>query len=188
MTSGGDISWRPLVAGDLPLLAAWLAEPQVRRWWNHDSAAEAVERDFGAGIRGEEAGEDLVVSLDGQPVGLVQRAVIADYPEDMRELSQLTEVPDRSVEIDYLIGTPEARSRGLGSRIIASIVADTWLRHPPVPAVIVPVVAANAASWRALEKAGFHRVAEGELEPENPIDDPLHYIYRQDRPPAGGAS
>jgi hypothetical protein len=43
-------------------------------------------------------------------------------------------------------------------------------------------VAANTASWRALEKAGLTRIAEGAMSPENPLDDPLHYIYRADRP------
>jgi aminoglycoside 6'-N-acetyltransferase len=38
------------------------------------------------------------------------------------------------------------------------------------------------ASWRALEKAGLKRVAEGPMSPDNPIDDALRYIYRVDRP------
>jgi hypothetical protein len=42
------------------------------------------------------------------------------------------------------------------------------------------------ASWRALEKAGLKRVAEGPMSPDNPIDDALHYIYRVDRPGAAG--
>jgi len=48
--------------------------------------------------------------------------------------------------------------------------------------VLVAVVAANTASWRALEKAGLRRIATGEMSPDNPIDDPLHVIYRIDRP------
>ncbi|MET7498778.1 hypothetical protein [Streptomyces microflavus] len=39
----------------------------------------------------------------------------------------------------------------------------------------------NRASWRALEKAGLLRVAEGEMEPDNPVDDRAHYLYRIDR-------
>lgn len=47
---------------------------------------------------------------------------------------------------------------------------------------VVPIFAGNRASWRALEKAGFIRIAEGDLVPDNPIDPPLHVIYRLDRP------
>src|SRR4051794_36894294 len=116
----GSLSWRPLVAADLPRLAQWLAEPQVARWWNHDPSPAAVERDFGPSVRGEEAGEDLVVLLDGRPIGLLQRSRIADYPEDMAGFGALAEVPPGAVELDYLIGEPTLRARGLGSRLIAA--------------------------------------------------------------------
>ena len=54
--------------------------------------------------------------------------------------------------------------------------------------MLVAVVAANVASWRALEKAGLKRVAEGPMSPDNPIDDALHYIYRVDRPGAASSA
>ena len=178
----GALSWRPLTAGDLPMLAGWLAEPAVARWWHHDSTPTGVERDFGPSVRGEEPGEDLVVLLGERPVGLLQRSVIADYPEDLEEFGALVDVPDGAVELDYLIGDPDLRGRGLGSRLIAAAVEDTWRTGPDVPAVMVAVVAANIASWRAVERAGLTRIAEGPMEPDNPVDDPLHYVYRVDRP------
>jgi aminoglycoside 6'-N-acetyltransferase len=179
MAIDGSLTWRPLAAADLPLLASWLAEPGVRRWWNHDPAA--VAEDFGPSVRGEEPGEDLVVELDGTPVAFVQRARFADYPEDTEELALITEVPDGAVEVDYLIGDPALRGRGLGSRIVDAVVADVLATRPEVPCVIVPVAAGNPASWRALEKAGFTRVAEGPLTPDNPVDPPDHVVYRRDR-------
>ena len=182
--SDGVLSFRPLTARDLPMLAGWLREPQVARWWNHETSREAVERDFGPSTRGEEPGQDLVVLLDGQPVGLLQRSVISDYPEDLAEFSAVIEVPPGAVELDYLIADPALRGRGLGSRMIAAAVADTWHSYPDAPAVLIAVAAANAASWRAVEKAGLTRVAEGAMTPDNPVDDPLRYIYRAGRPPA----
>ncbi len=170
------------MSADLALLCEWLREPQVARWWNHDATTAGVERDFGPSVRGEEPGEDLVVLLNGRPVGLLQRAVIADYPEELAEFATLVEVPDNAVELDYMIADPALRGRGLGARMIAQAVEDTWEAHPTTPAVLVAVVAANTASWRALEKAGLQRIAEGAMSPENPVDDPLHYIYRVDRP------
>ena len=186
--SGGLLSWRPLIAGDLPMLAEWLREPQVARWWNHEATLEAVERDFGASTRGEEPGEDLLVLLDGRPIGLLQRSAIGDYPEDLTKFSAVTEVPAGAVELDYLIADPALRGRGLGSRMIAAAVEDTWSSYSDAPAVLAAVVAANVASWRALEKAGLKRVAEGPMSPDNPIDDALHYIYRVDRPGAASSA
>ncbi len=57
-----------------------------------------------------------------------------------------------------------------------------WTDHPDLGDVVVPVNVDNVASWRALEKAGFHKVAIGNLEPDNPIDRPLHHILRIERP------
>jgi aminoglycoside 6'-N-acetyltransferase len=91
-------------------------------------------------------------------------------------------VPDGALELDYLIGSPDLRGRGLGSRLIRTAVDRSWDDHPDAPCILVAVVAANRASWRAVEKAGLRRVAEGDMEPDNPIDEPLHYVYRVDRP------
>lgn len=176
------LTWRPLTTADLPLLTEWLREPQVARWWNHETTAEAVERDFGPSVRGEEPGEDLVVLVDGHPIGLLQRSVIRDYPEDLAEFAAIVDVPDGAVELDYLIGNAARRGRGLGARMIAAVVENTWSVYPAASAVLVAVVAANTASWRALEKAGLQRIAEGAMSPDNPADDPLHYVYRVDRP------
>ncbi len=164
------------------MLAGWLAEPQVRRWWNHETDTAAVERDFGPSVRGEEPGEDLVVLLGGLPVGLLQRARIRDYVQDLDELAALADVPPGAVMVDYLIADPALRGRGLGARLIAFALERTWADYPDASAVIVPVVAGNVASWRALEKAGLTRMAEGPMAPDNPVDDPLHYVYRIDRP------
>ena len=184
METPGEVAltWRPLTATDLPLLTQWLREPLVARWWNHDTTAEAVQRDFGPSVRGEEPGEDLVILVDGERIGLLQRSVIRHYPEDFTEFAAIVDVPDGAVELDYLIGDAARRGRGLGARMIAAVVENTWCAYPAAAAVLVAVVAANTASWRALEKAGLRRIAEGAMSPDNPADDPLHFVYRVDRP------
>ena len=177
-----DITWRPVTESDFPLLGTWLAQPYVARWWNHETSPEAVERDFGPTLRGEEPNEDLVAELDGRPFGLVQRCRIAAYPEYVEPLAAIVDVPDDAMSLDYLIGDPDLVGRGMGTRMIASIVADTWIAHPAASCIIVPVSAANTASWRALESAGLVRVAEGEMEPDNPVDDRRHVVHRINRP------
>ena len=176
------ITWRRLVEADFPLLRQWLLQPHVQRWWNHETTPEAVERDFGPVARGEEPSEDLLVFEDGVPVGLVQRSRYGDYPEYLDELAPILPVDEDTVSVDYLVGDPARCGHGLGPRIIAAVVEATWTDYPSAPAVVVPVAAANRNSWRALEKAGLTRVAEGELEPDNPIDDRAHVVYRIDRP------
>lgn len=177
------ISWRKLRTEDFTLLGRWLAAPHVARWWNHETNPAAVHRDFAPTARGEEPAEDLLVHVDERPVALVQRCKLADYAEDFEPLAALVDVPSGALTIDYLIGDSTLTGTGLGPRIIAAVVEQSWEAYPHAPAIIVGVVAANRASWRALEKAGAARIGTGEMEPDNPIDDRLHYIYRFDRPP-----
>ncbi|MFD3739148.1 GNAT family N-acetyltransferase [Streptomyces sp. NPDC058629] len=176
------ITWRRLTEDDFPLLMSWLERPHVARWWNHETSAEAVRRDFGPAVRGDEPSEELLAHLDGTPFGLMQRCRLADYPEYLVEVATLIDVPSGAMTIDYLIGEPQLVGRGLGPRMIRSAVQAIWDEHPEASCVLVPVSAANRASWRALEKAGMQRVAEGELEPDNPVDGRAHYLYRVDRP------
>ena len=176
------ITWRRLTESDFPLLRQWLLQPHVARWWNHETSPEAVARDFGPAVRGEEPSEDLLVAVGEDPVALVQRCRLADYPQYIGELASQTEIPEQAMTIDYLIGDARLTGRGLGTRIIKAIVAATWTDHPDAPSIIVPVHSANHASWRMLEKAGFDRRTEAFLEPDNPVDDHLHFVYRIDRP------
>ena len=168
---------------DFGLLAAWLAEPHVARWWNHEFTAEAIERDFGAAVDGDEPSEDYLAMVDEQPLGLIQLSRYSDYPEYLDELAALLVVPEDAVSIDYLIGDPGLVGRGLGTAMIAAFAARIWRTMPTASCIIVPVSSANEASWRALLNAGFRRVARGDLEPDNPIDDPSHEVLRLDRPP-----
>jgi aminoglycoside 6'-N-acetyltransferase len=173
----GPIAFRPLRRDDFPLLTTWLAEPRVARWWNHETTPEAVERDFGPTIDGHDATEMFVAHLGERPFGFVQRYPVAAYAEYLAELTAITDVPPGALSIDYFIGEPDLRGRGLGAAMIAAFVDRSFTAHPDARDVLVPVSTANAGSWRALQRAGFRRVAEGELAPDNPRDGRDHYVY-----------
>jgi aminoglycoside 6'-N-acetyltransferase len=178
----GEVDFRRVTDADFPLLRDWLAQPHVARWWHHETSIEAVRRDFGPAARGEEPCEDLLALVGGVPVGLVQRSRLADYPDELADFADAVEVPAGAMTVDYLIGDPDLVGHGLGPRIIRTVISRTWHEVPDTPAVLVAVAAANVASWRALEKAGLRRVGEGDMQPDNPVDDRLHYVYRVDRP------
>jgi aminoglycoside 6'-N-acetyltransferase len=178
------VTFRPLTRADFPLLRTWLEEPLVKRWWNHRTTDAALEEDFGGAIDGDEAAEFFVAMAGGRPFGLIQRYPVAAYAEYLEELAPVCVVGPGAISVDYLIGEPEMRGRGAGAAMIAAFVAESWARYPGASQVLVPVAAGNTASWRALERAGFVRVAEGELEPDNPVDPPDHVIYALERPVA----
>jgi aminoglycoside 6'-N-acetyltransferase len=122
---------------------------------------------------------------DGQAFGFVQVYRFDDEPESLAELSTVCPVPPGALSVDYLIGEPDARGRGLAAAMIAAAVARGFADHPDAGELLVPVVAANEASWRALERAGGTRYAVGELEPDNPVDSRDHVVHRFTRTTAG---
>jgi aminoglycoside 6'-N-acetyltransferase len=173
---------RCLERDDLPMVAAWLGQGHVSRWWNHDTRPQGVERDFGPVVDGLDPAEVFIACADGSPFGLLQRYTFADNPEYLAELSRVLDVPTAALSMDYFVGEPGALRHGLGTAMLQVGIRSTWAKHPTAPAIVVPVAAANTASWRVLERAGFRRMAEGSLQPDNPIDDRKHYVYQIDRP------
>ena len=176
------IAFRPLSRADFGLLATWLAEPEIARWWNDPFTPEALEREYGPAIDGSDPAELRIASVGDRPLGFIQRYPIAAYPEYVEELEAVLPVPPGALSVDSLIGDARLCGRGLGARMIAEFVADAWDAYPQAGEVIVPVNAGNVASWRALERAGFARIAEGELEPDNPRESRAHVLYAISRP------
>jgi aminoglycoside 6'-N-acetyltransferase len=182
VVDGPEVTFAPLTRADFGRLSEWLAEPQIARWWHDDATPEGIEKQYGPSIDGTDPTQVFVVLFDGEPAGLIQRYRLDDEPEFGPELAAVTEVPPHALSIDYFVSSPAHRGQGLGSKLITALVEDSWVAYPDASAVIVPIIAANRPSWRALERAGFRRVGEGPLTPDNPIDPPDHVIYRIDRP------
>jgi aminoglycoside 6'-N-acetyltransferase len=178
---------RRMTRADLPALARWLAEPVVARWWS-EHPPKSCSQDFGAELDpgdGVDPGatDYLVVEADGRDVGMLQRYPIAAYDEYVDELSAAgIEVPAGAWSIDYLIGEPSARGRGLGAAMMAAAVEGIWADAPAATCVIVPVNVENGTSWGALLRAGFARLPDAEMEPDNPGDPRTHVVCRLDRP------
>lgn len=178
------MDWRfvPVTREDYPLLAHWLRQPAVARWWCDSPEPEALEAEYGGVIDGRESAEVFIAHRDGRPLGLVQRFALSAYPEYEAEIARWTEVPVAAWSIDYFIGEPDALRRGLGTTLIARLTGGIWADAPQAPAILVPVHADNRASWRVLERNGYRLAADARMEPDNPADSDAHRIYRIDRP------
>lgn len=173
-----SFEFTPIRRRDFQLLSRWLSTPHVARWWNDDSSMGAIESDYGGCVDGSEPAEVFIAHYHGMAVGLTQRYRFGAYPQYAAQMADILHVPLDCTSIDYLIGPPDALGKGIGTAMIASFTSRIWEDDPTTPAIIVPVQVDNRASWRALERVGFARIAEGELEPDNPIDRHAHYIYQ----------
>ena len=171
-----DIDLRLLGRDDLPLLFDWLRRPHVAEWWRDVPAdLSVVEADYGKCIDGDDPTELFVVLLEGRPVGMIQRYLIAEEPEWLPAFDGILDVSN-AAGIDYLIGELDAVGIGVGSSMISTFVPMTFAARP-VDSIVVTVQQDNIASWRILEKSGFVRIWSGELDSPDPSDEGPEHVY-----------
>lgn len=155
-----DLTFRPLIDDDLPVLHRWLNEPGVVRWWEGDDVSwDAVVKHYWA--EPDTYVEHWMALVDGREVGWIQCYAAADAaqdpdePEEARAWFELG-VDPAAAGIDYLLGEPQSRGSGLGSAMIRAFTAQIVFGcHPDWSQSLASPYQANTASWRALEKAGY---------------------------------
>jgi aminoglycoside 6'-N-acetyltransferase len=150
------LSLRPMTEEDLPVVDAWLRLPHVARWWTADTTAEAEIAKYRDRVRqdGSAATQMLMVTLDSAPVGWCQWYRWADYPAH----GEAVGARGGEIGIDYAIGDPAQVGRGVGTEMIAVLVAEIR-RDYPGAGILADPDAANSASRRVLEKNGFRLAA-----------------------------
>ena len=119
----------------------------MSRWWGRLSEALARIRQPASG------GGQALITEAGRPVGYLcwQHPTRADL-----EAASLHHVPESAIDVDLLIGEPDAVGRGIGPRALELIQERVW-RDPSVPLVMLCTSVENTVAQRAFEKAGFTR-------------------------------
>lgn len=168
---GPALALRPMATGDLALVEAWLRQPEVARWYLTGSSAADELDDLRRCIEGLERAETLVVLEDASPIGWCQWYSCDDYPEHAAGVG----AEPGDVGIDYAIGDPSRHGTGVGTALVAALVAHVR-RLRPGGGLIADPEAANTASRRVLEKNGFALIAERPVDSES-TDAPMA-IYR----------
>jgi aminoglycoside 6'-N-acetyltransferase len=128
---------------DTALLATWLARPHVARWWGEPLRALAA-------IGGHDPGARAIVTLDGRPVGYLcwQSPARAE-----RDAAGLAGLPGDLVDIDVLIGEPDALGAGIGPQALQLLFAR--LRARGVRLAGLGSALDNRRALRAWVKAGL---------------------------------
>ncbi|MEM8620308.1 MAG: GNAT family N-acetyltransferase [Actinomycetota bacterium] len=150
-------TFRPLTDRDLPRMHRWLNEPGVVEWWEGDDVSWAgVLADYSPEARTlrNDSTEHYIAVSGEQPIGWIQCWDVADEPEETAPC-RARGVGVEGVGIDYLVGDPTQRSRGVGAAMIAAFVRDVVFNDPNRQQAAASPFDANVASWKALGKAGF---------------------------------
>jgi RimJ/RimL family protein N-acetyltransferase/predicted enzyme related to lactoylglutathione lyase len=128
---------------DLARVAAWLEEPDARRWWGDPIVAltDLVER---------EPGTAAVVAWDGRPVGVLCWQV--PTREELEDAG-LADLPRDLVDVDVLIGETDARGHGVAPEALRQLCAR--LREQGVRLVGMGAAKANEPALVAYVRAGF---------------------------------
>ena len=161
------ISFRPLTVDDLELLVEWFADPVIARWWNQPAELDSVTAKYLPRIDGTgDPTEMWIGQIEDESAALLQCYRHSDYSAHDAAVG----VAD-AVGIDYLIGGPH-RGRGFAGRLLRAFAEFALARHPEALVCVADPARDNAASCRALERAGFERSHECQ-----PPDEPPAAVY-----------
>lgn len=137
--------FRPLEAGDLPLMRCWLHAPHVRPWFGEprvwlDEIQETLSENW---IR------HFIAMLPDGPAGFAQHYDCASAPA-----GPWSGEPPGTLGIDYLLGRAELLGKGLGTRLLEEFFCHIRAALGP-RRVIADPTAENIRSLRALAANGF---------------------------------
>ncbi len=144
MTAAAPIVLAPFDwSRDADLLKHWLHVPHVTRWWGPPESALSE-------LQALEGAQMAIITEAGKPIGFLcwQLPSRAELDE-----AGLTELPADHVDIDIMIGEPDALGRGCGPAALACLLER--LRAEGVRQVGLAVEQSNQRARAAYAKAGF---------------------------------
>jgi aminoglycoside 6'-N-acetyltransferase len=142
--AGDPYAFREMTADDLPMIARWLATPEVVLWWG--------DPDEQYGLVSEDLDNphmlQWIVSFEGRPFAYAQAYQVHVWPQPHFE-----HLPPGSMAIDAFIGEPDMIGGGHRRAVLARRAAR--LKAGGAPAVAIDPDEDNIRARRAYARAGF---------------------------------
>lgn len=147
-----EIDFRQLASADLPMLAAWLAEPHVRTFYQKTPVSlEEVALEYGPVINAQEPTLSHLALSQGQPFAYLQCYRNADYPD----WAELIKVVD-GISIDLFIGDPSYLQRGFGQAALRAYLRRVaFAHHTAETRAYISHELTNIAALRCSQAVGF---------------------------------
>jgi aminoglycoside 6'-N-acetyltransferase-1b/aminoglycoside 6'-N-acetyltransferase-2 len=162
-------SFRPLAEADLPLVHAWLNNPEVARWYGLDlenltrPTLEQVVEHYMPRILGRRPTLCFLIMSGERPAGFIQAYRVGDY----QEYARAVDYDDDAWAIDIFIGEDDCRGGGFGSAAVSRFVETEVFSQPGVDTAVMSPNPDNKRAIRAYEKAGFRHLKTVWMPPEN---------------------
>ena len=150
-----EIKFRPFGPADLSLMLRWLREPQVARWYFDDAelSDDALAEKWKGRADGDRLVRRFIINVDGADIGQIRSYRLADFPEDDAEVG----IPG-AAGVDLLIGEPDYRGRGVGTRVLGAFVDGSVFSDPEVDICVIDPEPENTRAIRSYEKVGFRHI------------------------------
>ncbi len=142
--AGDPYAFREMTADDLPMIARWLATPEVVRWWGDpDEQYGLVAEDLdNPDMR------QWIVSFEGRPFAYAQAYQVHVWPQPHFE-----HLPPGAMAIDAFTGEPDMIGGGHGGAFLRRLASR--LRAEGTPVVAIDPDEDNTRARRAYARAGF---------------------------------
>jgi aminoglycoside 6'-N-acetyltransferase len=152
-----EIGFRPVTAGDYPLLRGWLSEPHVLEWWGEPEEELGFIRDM---VEGRDTTRPFVIELDGVAIGYIQYWFVGHHQNAqwIEDHPWLAELPSDAIGVDLSIGDATLLSKGVGSAALATFARK--LHEQGYRTIVIDPDRGNERAVRAYAKAGFRPVPE----------------------------
>jgi RimJ/RimL family protein N-acetyltransferase len=170
MWEPGEIGFKALDEGDLPLMHRWMHVPYVLRWWKEPLTEEEVTAKYQPRIAGREPTRCFFIIYRSEAVGYIQSYRMGDYPDYCRAI----DVEEDAAGVDLFIGEPEYLYQGLGPLALRKFLQEVVFGEMGAPCCWIGPQEDNRAAIRAYEKAGFHWVKTVHV----PGEDAPEYLMR----------
>jgi aminoglycoside 6'-N-acetyltransferase len=145
LTTDPAIRLRPATDRDWMTIRAWLARPDIQKWWGPSAAAEAEV----IMALGSDHAIARMIEVDGQPIGYCHAIDALTWGDQLPE-----DMPPGTWDLDIVIAEPAFRGRGLGAEALAMLRDEVFSTTLAV-AVSVFTSIENESAVRAYEKVGF---------------------------------
>ena len=147
------VTLQPFRQTHLNVLAGWLEQPHVARWYPEPAANLAWAADPPMG------GSQAIIAMAASDVGYLRWQRV---DRDTLDTLGLTDVPANSVDADILIGNAAGIGKGVGPAALRALAAKIR-RDPAVPMIGLTTELENTFAHRAFEKAGFRIARQYEV-------------------------